>query len=204
MRIIGVLLFLVCIPLLCFAETRYITATGTYIMGDGETPAAAQEKALLNAKRSAIEQAGVYIESYSKTENLQLTRDEVNALSSGVLQITSSKVQRALTSDGALSFSAEITCLATIDDISAMRQRLKELQASPAPSSDRPLSDPVSKKMPDGSEINYNPLLDQLTIYKDGRQIMIYANVRGFVQTNDTQVIHMLDMLGVDWRALLH
>lgn len=203
MKIITVLLFLLCIPLLCFAETRYITASGTYIMGDGETPAAAQEKALLNAKRSAIEQAGVYIESFSKTENLQLTKDEVNALSSGVLQITSSTVQRTLTSDGALSFTAEITCMATLDDISTMRQRLKELQSPPV-SSVRPITDPVSKKMPDGSEVNYNPLLDQLTIYKDGRQIMIYANVRGFVKANDNQVMHMLEILGVDWRALLH
>lgn len=202
MRIITALMVLLCIPLLCFAEPHYITATGTYLMGDGETPASAQDKALLNAKRSAIEQAGVYIESFSQTENLQLTKDEVTTLSAGLLQVTSSKVQRTLTGDGALSFTAEITCLVTTDDIATLRLRLKELQSAPAAIA-QPVIDPVSKKMPDGSEVNYNPLLDQLTIFKDGRQNVVYANVRGFVQANDAHVIHLLEWLGVNWKALL-
>ncbi len=203
MRIMIALVLLLCIPLFCFAEPHYITATGTYLMGDGETPAAAQDKALLNAKRSAIEQAGIYIESFSQTENLQLTKDEVTTLSAGLLQVTSSKVQRTLTSDGALSFTAEITGLVTTDDIATLRLRLKELQSTPASPATHPVIDPVSKKMPDGSEVNYNPLLDQLTIFKDGRQSMVYAKVRGFVQANDTHVIHLLESLGVNWKALL-
>jgi len=38
-------------------------------MGDGETPGVAESRALLQAKRIALEQAGTYVESYTKVEN---------------------------------------------------------------------------------------------------------------------------------------
>ncbi|OGP11798.1 MAG: hypothetical protein A3G39_02565 [Deltaproteobacteria bacterium RIFCSPLOWO2_12_FULL_43_16] len=64
------LLFL---PLHVSAQTKEIIAEGTYNMGDGETPSVAESRALLQAKRTALEQAGTYVESYSKVINLQLT-----------------------------------------------------------------------------------------------------------------------------------
>ena len=50
-----------------FAETKEIISEGTYNMGDGETPTVAESRALLQAKRTAVEEAGTYVESYSKT-----------------------------------------------------------------------------------------------------------------------------------------
>jgi hypothetical protein len=44
-------------------------------MGDGETPSVAEDRAMLNAKRTALEQAGTYVESYSKVKNITLTQD---------------------------------------------------------------------------------------------------------------------------------
>lgn len=52
-----VLLILFCIISIssnCFAETKEFISEGTYTMGDNETPLIAEEKALLQAKRSAI------------------------------------------------------------------------------------------------------------------------------------------------------
>src|SRR3989338_8149258 len=60
-----------------FAEVKEIISEGTYNMGDGETPSVAESRALLQAKRLALEQAGTYVESYTKVENLQLTKDEL-------------------------------------------------------------------------------------------------------------------------------
>ena len=43
-----------------FAETKEILAEGAYNMGDGETPTVAESRALLQAKRTAVEEAGTY------------------------------------------------------------------------------------------------------------------------------------------------
>ena len=72
--IITMILFL---PLHSFAEVKEIISEGTYNMGDGETPGVAESRALLQAKRIALEQAGTYVESYTRVENLQLTKDEI-------------------------------------------------------------------------------------------------------------------------------
>jgi hypothetical protein len=52
-------------PASSFSETKEIISEGTYNMGDGETPTVAESRALLQAKRTALEQAGTYVESYS-------------------------------------------------------------------------------------------------------------------------------------------
>lgn len=64
---------LLLLPSFSLAETKEIVAEGTYNMGDGETPTVAESRALLQAKRTAVEEAGTYVESYSKTRNFQLT-----------------------------------------------------------------------------------------------------------------------------------
>ena len=56
-------------------------------MGDGETPSVAESRALLNAKRVALEQAGTYVESYTKVENIQVTKDEIQVLTSGIMEV---------------------------------------------------------------------------------------------------------------------
>ena len=90
-----IMLFLLCVYialLLSFRiDTAYaqeIVAEGTYIMGDGETPSIAEERALLQAKRMAVEKAGTYVQSFSKTKNFQLKEDEVQVVASGMLTDT--------------------------------------------------------------------------------------------------------------------
>src|SRR4030067_1541268 len=49
------LLFL---PSVGFTESKEIISEGTYNMGDGETPTVAESRALLQARRTALEEAG--------------------------------------------------------------------------------------------------------------------------------------------------
>ena len=53
-----------------FTQVKEIVSEGAYNMGDGETSSVAESRALLNAKRVALEQAGTYVESYTKVENM--------------------------------------------------------------------------------------------------------------------------------------
>src|SRR5918911_866038 len=57
---IGVLLM----PSSAFAENvKVVVAEATYVMGDTDSLASAEEDVLLRAKRKAVEEAGVYIET---------------------------------------------------------------------------------------------------------------------------------------------
>lgn len=119
-------LFLFIFPAYGFAETKLITAEGSYNMGDGESPMVAEERALLMAKRSAIEQAGTYIESYSKVNNFQLTEDEVKVLASGVMEVTVLDKKRMLNSEGGLNVWVKIQAKVFTDKISDMAGKIKE------------------------------------------------------------------------------
>jgi hypothetical protein len=55
-------------PLLVHAEIKVLTAEAAYTMGDGETPSFAEAMALQKAKQLALEQAGTYVESYTKIQ----------------------------------------------------------------------------------------------------------------------------------------
>ena len=50
------------------AEKKIFHGTGEYTMSDYETPAVAEQRALTYAKQRAAEQAGVYVDSYTKME----------------------------------------------------------------------------------------------------------------------------------------
>ena len=83
------LLLLLCL-LLCLpsaqAAPQAITAVGEYTMGDGETMAAAKERARAAAMRTAVEQAGVYLESTTEVQNLAVTNDEITVIAGSILQ----------------------------------------------------------------------------------------------------------------------
>lgn len=69
------------------AAPQRIEATGIYIMGDNDSPKIARDAARQEAMRVAVEKAGVYVESYSRTKNMQLTEDDVKMISGAVLKV---------------------------------------------------------------------------------------------------------------------
>ena len=102
---------LLLLPSVAFPEIKEIISEGTYNMGDGETPTVAESRALLQAKRVAVEQAGTYIESYSKVKNFQLTYDEIQILASRVMEVAILDKKRTIVGGGNnlfLKFIADI------------------------------------------------------------------------------------------------
>src|SRR5574340_1165104 len=82
-----------------YADTKEIVAEGTYVMGDGETPIVAEERAVEQAKRYAVEQAGTYVKSYSRVKNFVIMEDEIEVLASGILEISILDKKRTVEAD---------------------------------------------------------------------------------------------------------
>jgi tetratricopeptide (TPR) repeat protein len=108
-----------------FTAVKEIVSEGTYNMGDGETPSVAESRALLNAKRIALEQAGTYVESYSKVKNFQLTEDEVKVLASGTIEVTILDKKRTIIGDG-FRFWVKIKAMVNPDKMEEMARNVKE------------------------------------------------------------------------------
>lgn len=117
-------LFILIIPFLAHAETKVLTAEAAYTMGDGETPSFAEAMALQKAKQMALEQAGTYVESYTKVQNLDLTTEEIQTIAGGVLQVEVLDKSRTLIGDG-LRFFVKIKATVTTDKMEELAQRVK-------------------------------------------------------------------------------
>ncbi len=125
----AVALWLTCASTVGWAGTKEILAEGAYNMGDGETPSVAESRALLQAKRLAVEQAGTYVESYSKVNNLQLTEDEIQVLASGLMEVTILDKKRSIVGNG-FHFSVKIRAIVHPDKVEEMAKRVKEKSAA--------------------------------------------------------------------------
>ena len=69
------------------AEIKTYTGTGEYLMSDFEDIDVARERAKERAQENAREQAGVYLTSFSKSENARLTVDEISAVTNNITEI---------------------------------------------------------------------------------------------------------------------
>jgi tetratricopeptide (TPR) repeat protein len=107
------------------AETKEIFAEGTYIMGDGETPIIAEGRAVEQAKRYAVEQAGTYVKSYSRVKNFEIAEDEIEVIASGMLSISILDKKRMLEAD-AVKFWVRITAIVRPDNIKVVAERVRE------------------------------------------------------------------------------
>ncbi len=125
MKYLRIAFILLLLPVISFAETRAIISEGSYNMGDGETPSVAESRALLNAKRTALEEAGTYVESYSRTKNYQLTEDEVKVIASGLMQVTILEKKRTIVGDG-FRFWVKIQAMVNPEKMESMAARVKE------------------------------------------------------------------------------
>ena len=107
-----------------YADTKTLTADASYIMGDGETPDFAEARALQKAKQAALEEAGTYVQSYTKVQNLDLTTDEIQTVAGGVLQVEVLEKTRSLVADG-LRFYTKIKATVTAEKMEEMARRIK-------------------------------------------------------------------------------
>ena len=116
----------------CLAVPQTITASGAYVMGENDSPKIAKDAARQEAMRSAVEKAGVYVESYSRTQNMELTADDVRVISGAVLKVLREQAVPEL-SAGVWKYTVTLTCEVDTDkiDLKAMmenRNKLEKLQ----------------------------------------------------------------------------
>lgn len=107
------------------SASQEIVCEGSYNMGDSETPAVAENRALLNAKRTAIEQAGTYVKSYSKVIQYQLTEDEIAVIASGSMKVEVLEKKRTVVGDG-INFRVKIRANIIPDKIEKLSLRSKD------------------------------------------------------------------------------
>ncbi|MEK7236657.1 MAG: hypothetical protein AAB242_08545 [Nitrospirota bacterium] len=85
-------LFALCVilsvwPSTTLAEVRVVTAQGEYRMGDRDTREDAIRLATEAAKRNALEQVAVYLESITVVDGLDVTKDEIRTYTAGLVLI---------------------------------------------------------------------------------------------------------------------
>lgn len=119
-----VLVFMVSYPLSAFAEIKTLITEATYTMGDGESPSFAEAMALQRAKQTALEEAGTYVQSYTKSLNQDLTADEVETIAGGLLQVEVLEKTRTLIGEG-LRFYTKIKATVTTDKMEELARRIK-------------------------------------------------------------------------------
>jgi len=107
-----------------YATTNSIISEATYIMGDGESPSFAEAMVLQKAKQLALEETGTYVESYTKTLNQNLTKEEIQTLAGGVLQVEVVDKTRTLVDEG-LRFYLKIRATVTTDKMEELARRIK-------------------------------------------------------------------------------
>jgi len=114
---VALLVFAICcyLPVPAYADTKILTAEGTYIMGDGETSLVAELRALQQAKRMAVEQAATYMQSYTKTKLYDLTADEIEAISAGLIEVGILEKKRQVVADG-IQFYVKIKATVTVEN----------------------------------------------------------------------------------------
>jgi hypothetical protein len=117
-----VLVFLALTPT-AFAQSVEIFAEGVYQMGDNDTPSIAEDRALLKAKRNAIEQAGTYIASFTSVENFQVTDDKLVALSAGAIKVSVLDTKRTQIGNG-MEIRVKIKALVDTERLDAFIKNL--------------------------------------------------------------------------------
>ena len=100
------------------AETKVVEADGQYIVGDGpdENLSVAKERARDAAKRAAIEQAGVYVESNTEVVNAQLTKDEIKTVAGAILRVEEEKITPETKGD-IITFHCHLRALVNLDAV---------------------------------------------------------------------------------------
>jgi len=109
---------------LAFAESKVVTCHGKYVMGDLDTKKDARALALMEAKRSALEQAGTYLESSSEVKNYELTKDEISSLASGIMSVEVLKEEWKMSGENLM---VTVLIRATVDT-SNLEERISALK----------------------------------------------------------------------------
>lgn len=116
-----ILIFLLCKESSAQIYVKEVPAEYTYKMGDDDSCRSSEKKALQEAKRLALEEAGTYLSSIIIIEKALLTYDDLTSLASGFM---STKILDKICKDGKMT----IKILAKIKvDEKHLQEQIKEL-----------------------------------------------------------------------------
>jgi uncharacterized membrane protein YgcG len=87
MRLITLFMILFAWPAIALAEIRVVAAQGEHRMGDRDTREDALRLATEAAKRNALEQVAVYLESITIIDGLDVTKDEIRTYTAGLVLV---------------------------------------------------------------------------------------------------------------------
>jgi hypothetical protein len=110
-----------------FAQSVEIIAEGVYQMGDNDTPSVAEDRALLKAKRNAVEEAGTYIASFTSVENFQVTDDKLVALSAGAIKVSVLDTKRTQIGNG-MEIRVKIKALVDTERLEGIIKKIGAVQ----------------------------------------------------------------------------
>lgn len=79
-----------------------LNVTERYVLGDNDTLTSAREITLEQAKKSASDYAGTYIESVLQVSNQTITKQQVRVLTAGFLEVLSREDKRSVGANGSL------------------------------------------------------------------------------------------------------
>ena len=110
------------------AESHSFYGIGEYTMGGFETINVAEQRALQNAEQNALEQAGVFVSSFTETENLKITKDEIRVITSGIIKISQKNLIKSTTSLGDIHITAKIMAIIDTDEIKTNLKNTQQLE----------------------------------------------------------------------------
>jgi hypothetical protein len=110
--VVVVILLLTLISSSAFAEVRMVHAEGEYRMGDRDTREDAIRLATEAAKRHALEQVAVYLQSVTVVDDMDVTKDEIRTYTAGLVLVLDQQVSTSLDGD---SIVVKVALVAQID-----------------------------------------------------------------------------------------
>lgn len=110
------------------AAQEIVEADGSYVMDSrlNETAAVATARAREEAKRAAIEKAGVYIEAYAKTVDLVLERDEIQTVTAHFLKVLDEQSSLKIIEDNLIEFKVHIKALVDASDADRLKAMMRD------------------------------------------------------------------------------
>ena len=116
------LIILLLLPVTAIGEILTVTHTVKQTFGGGQSPDDARISGIALAKREALEKAGTYIESLTIVQNSKVEKDEILALTAGVLKAEVISQKNYHTDD---AFGMEIVVNVVVDT-SLLEERVKK------------------------------------------------------------------------------
>ncbi|MBR1857932.1 MAG: C-type lectin domain-containing protein [Selenomonadaceae bacterium] len=92
LSVLFILMFFMNLQNIVLAAPQEFYAEGEYRLGDRDNRETAKQAALADAKRKIVEQVGVYVESYTKVNNFQVTQEQIKTAAIAMIKIKSEQV----------------------------------------------------------------------------------------------------------------